>query len=213
MAAPRPPADGSSPATAALTKVLASLAATDRDVAVSTGGVAAADVLAAFARGAAQELAKHFDELPGRAVDGVVGGATGWRGWFGGTHRLRHKVLAVRCTLVEPALSLGTMMASYDVTGSLLAIGEDGALRTAAFEESVTILATSTIPVTMLPWTDERIHGVPSTRVRMRPWLGGNDAAQVAPAEHVLELLTLAATTLQRQKAVQGDMLRRLMGA
>ena len=87
------------------------------------------------------------------------------------------------------------------------------ALRTAAFEESVTILATSTIPVTMLPWTDERIHGVPSTRVRMRPWLGGNDAAQVAPAEHVLELLTLAATTLQRQKAVQGDMLRRLMGA
>lgn len=208
-----PPTDGSEPTTRALTTVLAQLSATDVELTALTGGATAADVLAEFARATAVELAQHFPDLPNQAFDGVVPQVPGWRGWLRGARTIRHRVLAVRYTVVEPALSIGKTMLSYDVTGYLLAIGEDGALRTADVNEAISIDASATLPDTALPFTDERVRNVPTSRARMRPWLGGNDPAQVAPPEIVLELLRLSATMLQAQKQAQGTLLRRLMGA
>jgi hypothetical protein len=212
MADVLPPADGSPSTARALTTVLAQLSATDVELTALTGGATAADVLAEFARASALELAQHFPDLPNQAFDGRVPQASGWRGWLRGARTLRHRVLAVRYTVVEPALSIGKTMLSYDVMGHLLAIGEDGALRTAEVNEAISIDASATIPYSALPFTDERVRNVPTSRATMRPWLGGNDPTQVAPPEAVLELLRLSATMLQTQRQVQGTLLRRLMG-
>lgn len=208
-----PPADGSEPSARALTAVLAQLSATDVELTALTGGATAADVLAEFARATAVELAQHFPDLPNQAFDGLVPQAAGWRGWLRGARTIRHRVLAVRYTIVEPALSIGKTMLSYDVTGYLLAIGEDGALRTADVNQEISVEASATIPHTPLPHTDARVRNVPTSRVRMRPWQGGNDPAQVAPPEAVLDILRSSAAMLQAQKQAQGTLLRRLMGA
>lgn len=213
MPAALPPAHEPSPNAGAVTSVLAQLSATDADVGALTGGVAAAEVLAEFARTSAQELAKYFEVLPNHAFPGIVPRATGWRRLFVRSRKVRHRVLAVRYLQAEPTLSLGTTMQSFDVVGYLLALGEDGALRTAMVSEEISIGVSDTLPDTALPFTDERIRNVPSSRSTMRPWQGGNDPEQVAPPEAVLELLRLSATMLHQQMQAQGMMLRRLMGS
>lgn len=170
-------------------------------------------MLAGFTRASAQELAKYFDALPNYAFPGVVPRATGWRRLLVGSRTIRHRVLAVRYLHAEPTLSIGTTMQSFDVIGHLLALGEDGALRTADVHETISIGVSDTLPDTALPFTDERIRNVPSSRTSMRPWQGGNDPEQVAPPEAVLELLRLSPTMLHQQMQAQGVMLRRLMGS
>jgi len=61
-----------------------------------------------------------------------------------------------------------------------------------------------------LLFTDNRTRNVPSSRVRLRTWTGGNDPTQVAPAEVVLETLRLSALLLHEQIRAQGALLKRL---
>ncbi len=213
MAAVPPPVDGSSPTAGPLTSVLAGLSEAAVELTALTGGVAAADVLTELARGSALELAQYFEDLPNPVFNGIVPQASGWRGWLRGSRTVRHRVLAVRYTVAEPMLSIGSNMVSFDVMGFLLAIGEDGTLRTGAVNESISIDTSSTLPDIALPFFDERVRNVPTSRTKMGVWLGGNDPAQVAPPEAVLELLRLSATRLHQQKQAQGRLLRRLLGA
>ena len=213
MAAVPPPVDGSSPTAGPLTSVLAGLSEAAVELTALTGGVAAADVLTELARGSALELAHYFEDLPNPVFNGIVPQASGWRGWLRGSRTVRHRVLAVRYTVAVPMASIGSNLVTFDVMGFLLAIGEDGTLRTGAVNDCISIDTSSTLPDIALPFFDERARNVPTSRTKMGVWLGGNDPAQVAPPEAVLELLRLSATRLHQQKQAQGRLLRRLLGA
>lgn len=206
--------DGAPANDGALTTALSTLRESTAKLETLTGGAGAVEVLAEFARTAALELAQYFDQLPNAAFDGVVPHASGWRRWLpGGRRTIRHRVLAVRYTLAEPALSIGNAMVAYDVVGELLALGEDGMLRVGPFVESISVEPTAKLPDIALPFFDERVRNVPTSRVTMKAWFGANTPAQVASPEVVLELLRVSAVRVQEQQQAQSALLQRLLGA
>lgn len=199
------------PSTGSLATVLAGLAAAEADVVALTGGAETAEVLAELARSAARESAQYFDTLSNPAFEVAVARGTGWRRWFSGTRRIRHRTLLVRYQFAVPVEAVGVALISTDVRGHLLALGADGELRVGAIAETLVLDVGTELPVEALPFTDDRTRNVPSDRVRLRTWTGGNDPAQVAPAEVVMEALRLSALLLHEQVLAQGALLRRLL--
>lgn len=205
------PADA--PAAVPLSTTLARIAASEAALSALTGGASAADVLAELARLAAAELAQHFEQLPNPAMDGALRRAPGWRGWLQRPPAVRHRVVLVRYTAADPtwASSVGPSLISIDVTGHVLALGDDGTLRVGPFEETLLLDVGTEVPVEPLPSTDPRTRRVPTDRVRLTPWTGTNAPEQVAPPEAVLEALRASAGQLQAQLDGQAAMLRRLL--
>ena len=199
------------PPASSLAGVLAGLAAAEADVAALTGGAETAAVLAELALSAARELAQYFDTLSNPASEAAVAQGTGWRRWFSSTRRVRHRLLLVRYQFAEPAEAVGVALISTDVRGYVLALGADGELRVGFIEETLLLDVGTELPVQPLSFTDDRTRNVPSDRVRLDTWSGGNDPEQVAPAEIVMEALRLAALLLHEQVLAQGALLRRLL--
>lgn len=176
-----------------------------------TGGVPAPVMLAELARAAAWELAQHLDALPHPQFEGAVAADTGWRRTFGWRRTVMHRTLLVRYVFATPMDPVGPSMVSTDVTGYLLGLGADGQLRVGPIAETLGLDVGTELPITPVPYTDERTRNVPTSRVRLEPWLGGHDASQVAPAEAVLQELHNAATLLRAQVQVQTALLKRLL--
>lgn len=204
---------GDSPGVVPLSTALARIAASEAALSTLTGGASAADVLAELAMLAAAELAQHFGQLPNPVMDGALPRASGWRGWLQRPPAVRHRVVLVRYTTADAAWasSVGPSLVSIDVSGHVLALGEDGALRVGPFEETVLLDVGTEVPVEPVPYTDPRVRRVPTQRVRLAPWTGANAPEQVAAPEVVLETLRVSAAQLQAQLDGQAALLRRLL--
>jgi hypothetical protein len=165
-----------------------------------TGGASLRIVLAELAQELASDLAGFFDDLPMERFSGRIEWGEGlgrWR-WIV-PQRLSHCIILGRFLSATYPERAGVGYTVTDARIALLAIGEDGVLRTGVAKEQIHLPENAELTYDLVGWDDGRIRGVPSRAVRLKRWTGESDPHEVASPGRVLEALTAIAARVARE--------------
>jgi hypothetical protein len=165
-----------------------------------TGGASLRIVLAELAQELASDLAGFFDDLPMERFSGRIdwGERLGrWR-WTVAP-RVWHRIILARFLSATYPERAGVGYTATHARIAVLAMGEDGVLRTGVAKEQIHLPENAELTYDLVGWDDGRIRGVPSRSVRLNRWTGESDPHEVASPGRVLEALTAIAARVTRE--------------
>ncbi len=176
-----------------------------------TGGASPRALLGELAQSLAADLASYFDVLPMSRMTGVVAQGRAWRRLFRAYARIPHRVVLARFISATPPVPIG---AGYTLTLariSLLALGEDGVLRSGIVNEQLNLPKDAELTLDPVPWDDMRIRRVPTSSLIVTRWQADGDPRAVAEPGRVIEALTAIAEQVARESKRDLALLQRFL--
>ena len=176
------------------------------------GGASPRALLAELAQSLAADLATFFDVLPMWPMTAVVPEGGKWRSLFRGRARIPHRVVLARIISAMPPFPAGGGYVMTLAQIALLALGEDGVLRTGVINnEHLNLPKDVELTLEPLEWDDMRIRRVPSSTMTLKRWEADGDAKAVAEPGRVIDALTAIAEQVARDSKRDLALLQRFL--
>ncbi|HXD48492.1 MAG TPA: hypothetical protein VN600_06960 [Gemmatimonadaceae bacterium] len=176
-----------------------------------TGGASPRALLGELAQSLAADLATFFDLLPMWQTIGLVTQGRGRLRFFRSHERIPHRVVLARIVSARPPAPLGGGYTLTIASIAVLALGEDGVLRSGIVNEQLNLPRDVELTLDPLAWDDMRIRRVPSGSITVRRWEPSGEAHAVAEPGRVIEALTAIAEEVARDSKRDLALLRRFL--